>query len=87
MKKISLHVTILYLLCFILPGQAQNIEKRKSHHNIKLGVQLLKIDGEENRVILSGLFELRFLKKGRPETISDGRFDVGINNDFYRFPE
>ena len=39
MKKISLHVTILYLLCFILPGQAQNIEKRKSHHNIKLGIE------------------------------------------------
>jgi len=50
-------------------------------------VQLLKIDGEENRVILSGLFELRLLKKGRPETISDGRFDIGINNDFYSFPE
>ena len=45
--------------------------------------QLLKIDGEENRVILSGLFELRFLKEGLPETISNGRFDVGINNDFY----
>ena len=50
-------------------------------------VQLLKIDGEENRVILSGLFELRFLRKGRPETISDGRFDMGINKDFYCFPE
>ena len=50
-------------------------------------VQLLKIDGEENRVILSGIFELRFLRKDRPETISDGRFDMGINNDFYSFPE
>ena len=50
--------------------------------------QLLKIDGKENRVILSGLFELQFLKDGRPEIISDGRFDVGINKDFfYRFPE
>ena len=49
--------------------------------------QLLKIDGKENRVILSGLFELNFLKDGRPETISDGRFDVGINRDFYRFTE
>lgn len=49
--------------------------------------QLLKIDGEENRVILSGVFELRFIRKGRPETISDGRFDLGINSDFYVFPE
>jgi len=49
--------------------------------------QLLKIDGVQNRVILSGVFELRFLRKDRPEIISDGRFDVGINNDFYCFPE
>ena len=39
MKKISLHITILYLLCSILPGHAQNNEKRKNHHNIKLGVE------------------------------------------------
>ena len=50
-------------------------------------VQLLKIDGEENRVILSGLFDLKFLKNDMPESISNGRFDVGINNDFYCFPE
>ena len=49
--------------------------------------QLLKIDGEENIVILSGVFEMRFLRKGRPETISDGRFDMAINKDFYSFPE
>ncbi|MDR2915548.1 MAG: hypothetical protein LBV74_12060 [Tannerella sp.] len=49
--------------------------------------QLLKIDGEENRVILSGLFELRFLRDGRPEAISNGRFDIGINEDFYSFPD
>ena len=39
MKKISLHITILYLLCSILPGYAQNNEKRKNHHNIKLGIE------------------------------------------------
>ena len=49
--------------------------------------QLLKIDGEENRVILSGIFDIKFLRKGRPETISEGRFDMGINNDLYIFPE
>ena len=49
--------------------------------------QLLKIDGVQNRVILSGVFEIRFLRNERPETISEGRFDMGINNDFYSFPE
>ena len=52
--------------------------------------QLLKIDGKENRVILSGVFDVSFLKDSRPETISGGRFDVGISNDyryFYRFPD
>ena len=47
--------------------------------------QLLKIDGEENRVILSGVFEIRLLKRDLPETISNGRFDMGINKDFYSF--
>ena len=49
--------------------------------------QLLTIDGDVNRVILSGVFELRFLKEGSPETISNGRFDFGINNDFYSLQE
>ncbi|MDR1610549.1 MAG: hypothetical protein LBS08_03460 [Candidatus Symbiothrix sp.] len=49
--------------------------------------QLLRIDGKENRVILSGLFEVSFLNNGIPERISDGRFDLGINKDFYSFVE
>jgi hypothetical protein len=48
--------------------------------------QLLRLDRKVNRVILSGVFELRFLNHDRPESISDGRFDVGINNDFYYYP-
>ena len=47
--------------------------------------QLLRIDEQENRVILSGTFNIRFLRNGLPEIISDGRFDVGINKDFYSF--
>jgi hypothetical protein len=39
---------------------------------------------EENRIILSGTFELRFLKNGHPESISKGRFDMGITDkNFY----
>lgn len=49
--------------------------------------QLLRVDGKENRVILSGLFEISFLNDGIPERISDGRFDLGINKDFYSFVE
>ena len=48
--------------------------------------QLLYIDDAPNRVILSGVFELRFLENGFLATIADGRFDVGINdNVFYAY--
>jgi hypothetical protein len=48
--------------------------------------QLLRVDEKLNRIILSGTFELRFLKNGRPESISDGRFDMGVtDNDFYSY--
>ena len=48
--------------------------------------QLLNIDDEINRVILSGVFELRFLQNGFPSTISNGRFDLGITkNVFYSY--
>ena len=48
--------------------------------------QLLSIDDEVNRVILSGMFELRFLQNDFPTAISDGRFDVGITkNVFYTY--
>ena len=46
--------------------------------------QLLMVDDKINRIILSGTFDMKFLKNGRPETISNGRFDMGITNrDFY----
>jgi hypothetical protein len=48
--------------------------------------QLLKIDDAVNRVILSGTFELQFLKNGLPTSMSDGRFDLGINDKvFYAY--
>jgi len=46
--------------------------------------QLLSIDDRVNRVILSGIFDLRFLKNRFSTTISNGRFDLGVNkNVFY----
>ena len=48
--------------------------------------QLLKIDDVVNRVILSGTFELRFLKNNFPTYLSNGRFDLGITKkDFYTY--
>ena len=48
--------------------------------------QLLYIDDVPNRVILSGVFRLRFVENDFPTIISDGRFDVGINdNVFYAY--
>jgi len=48
--------------------------------------QLLRVDEKLNRIILSGVFEMRFLRNGLPETISEGRFDMGITGrDFHSF--
>jgi len=46
--------------------------------------QLLSVDDQVNRIILSGVFEVRFLQNDFPVNISDGRFDLGITkNVFY----
>ena len=46
--------------------------------------QLLRVDEKINRIILSGIFDLTFKKNELSETISDGRFDMGITEkDFY----
>ena len=45
-------------------------------------VQLLRINDKENRAILSGTFELTFLRNQLPEVLSYGRFDVGITHLF-----
>ena len=45
--------------------------------------QLLNIDDKVNRVILSGIFDIRFLQNGFPASISNGRFDVGITKDVF----
>ena len=48
--------------------------------------QMLTIDDEANRVILSGFFALTFLENGFPVDISNGRFDVGITDKvFYAY--
>ena len=43
---------------------------------------LIRLDDQEDRVALSGTFEISFLRNGMPEIISKGRFDVGISHLF-----
>jgi len=46
--------------------------------------QNLFVDKKQVEVILSGYFDFKALINNEPVTISDGRFDVGINDDnFY----
>jgi len=52
------------------------------HLNFKR-VQLLRIDKIEDRAILSGTFDAQFLRNELPETISNGRFDLGVVNVYY----
>jgi hypothetical protein len=47
-------------------------------------VQILQVDNKLVEAILSGYFEFRAMISGKPVSISDGRFDVGIGVDnFY----
>ena len=49
-------------------------------------VQVLSVDDQVNRVILSGTFELNFLQNNLPTSITNGRFDLGITeNLFYAY--
>lgn len=47
--------------------------------------QMLFIDEQPNRVILSGVFNFRYLSETDefPVTVSNGRFDFGINRDIF----
>lgn len=46
--------------------------------------QQLRVDDKNDRIILSGTFDVQFLNNNRPESFSRGRFDVGlIEQDFY----
>ncbi|MDR1866244.1 MAG: hypothetical protein LBR08_11820 [Bacteroidales bacterium] len=49
--------------------------------------QLLSIDDQVSKVILSGVFDMEYLTNNVVEAIEDGRFDVSIDNsDFYGYP-
>ena len=49
-------------------------------------VQLLRINEKEDRVIISGTFEMTLLRNELPESLSKGRFDLGIAN-LYVLPQ
>jgi len=46
-------------------------------------VQLLRINEIDDRAIVSGTFELAFLRHKLPEALTKGRFDLGITSLFY----
>lgn len=48
-------------------------------------IQLLRVDSKEDRIILSGLFDILFLHNNLPEHLSNGRFDLGVNQYFFSF--
>jgi len=45
--------------------------------------QTVFVDDQEEQIVLSGTFSLKFLENEIPESISDGRFDFGINDDIF----
>lgn len=45
--------------------------------------QTLFVDDQEEQIILSGTFSLKFLENDIPESMTNGRFDFGINDDIF----
>ncbi len=45
--------------------------------------QKLFIDDIEEQIILSGTFSLKFLENEIPESMTNGRFDFGVNDDIF----
>ena len=56
-----------------------NVLSGKLHFN---RVQLLRINEKDDRAILSGTFDLTFLRNELPEALTKGRFDIGISSVF-----
>jgi hypothetical protein len=48
--------------------------------------QYLLVDKRPTQVILSGVFEMQAKIDGSPVTVSEGRFDIGVNGDnFFKY--
>lgn len=76
-----------------IPGVSVYITKDTGQLNTKIlsgklhfkRVQNLFVDDEQKEVILSGTFDFKAQINNEPVTFSDGRFDVGVNEDnFYK---
>ena len=46
-------------------------------------VQNLYVDNKFEEAIVSGTFDIRYVKDGEKTRMSDGRFDIGINQSFF----
>jgi hypothetical protein len=64
-------------------GEAEptTIAVREGELNFKRA-QLLRVDGEIDRVILSGTFYIKYLNNEIPESFDNGRFDLGLYKDY-----
>lgn len=45
--------------------------------------QTVFVDDQEEQIVLSGTFSLKFIENEIPESMSDGRFDFGITDDIF----
>ena len=45
--------------------------------------QTVYVDDEEEQIVLSGTFSLKFIENEIPESMSDGRFDFGIKDNIF----
>jgi hypothetical protein len=67
----------------ILNENVENLDISEGKLNFKRS-QKVFVDDLEKEIILSGYFNLKYIKNKIPSTMSDGRFDFGVNNEnFY----
>ncbi len=67
-------------------GITNDVEILEGELNFKR-VQTLYVDDVETEIIMSGIFELKFLNNDIPANLSYGRFDFGVNDlVFYYLP-
>jgi len=87
---LQLNDTIIYLnntnkISINIYGSNVNVTLLNGYFKVDKA-QLLFVDTKETEVILSGHFEFQALINNEPIAISDGRFDIGINqSNFFSY--
>jgi len=87
---LQLNDTIIYLnntnkISINIYGSNVNVTLLNGYFKVDKA-QLLFVDTKETEVILSGHFEFQALINNEPIAISDGRFDIGVNqSNFFSY--